>query len=180
MEKFSDFLASLSTFLLSRMISQAIYLFISFGLGYFLMGVTLAQLNPIISTLQNLSAAVFTLTGIWIAYSYPQAIAAYTSPKSIKIIPTDETKRIEGLVLIVIKSAFVISAVLVFNFFYLAISKLFFYKEYAYIFKFLGTSFICYLSLLQLNSIFVLIITNIEFVNELHRKKDEKNADDDL
>ncbi|HTF96688.1 MAG TPA: hypothetical protein VL995_11190 [Cellvibrio sp.] len=180
MEKLKNFISLLFKFILSRITSHTIYSIIAVGLGYFLVEATLSQLSPVIGTLQNLAAAVFTLTGIWIAYSYPQAIAAYTSPKSVKIIPSDETARIEGLVLIVIKSAFVISALLIFNLLYLLISKTHFYQAYRNDFKIVGVSFLCYLSIIQLKAIFVLIITNIEFVNELHKKKDEKIADEDL
>lgn len=180
MEKLKNFFSLLITFILSRLISHTFYSIVAVGLGYFLVDATLPQLAPVIGTLQNLSAAVFTLTGIWIAYSYPQAIAAYTSPRNIKIMPSDETTRIEGLVLIVVKSAFVISALLIFNLIYLLISKVQFYQIYRGEFKLLGVSFLCYLSILQLKAIFVLIVTNIEFVNELHKKKDEKVADEDL
>ncbi|WP_396586377.1 hypothetical protein [Bermanella sp. R86510] len=132
------------------------------------------------STLQNLSAAVFTLAGIWIAYSYPQAISAYTSPNSVKVIPTDETKRIENLVLIVLTSAFVISSLLIFNFLYLLFSKTVFYVSHREVFKVIGITSICYLSFLQLKAIATVMVTNIAFVNELHGKRTEKIANDDL
>lgn len=176
-----EFALLMLVFFRSRVTSHSIYIFIGLFFGWFLSGsVTLMDLRPIMSTLQNLSAAVFTLAGIWIAYSYPQAISAYTSPNSVKVIPTDETKRIENLVLIVLTSAFVISSLLIFNFLYLVFSKTAFYSIYREIFKITGVASICYVSFLQLKAIFTVMVTNIAFVNELHGKRTEKIANDDL
>lgn len=180
-KKFFELMASVFEFLKSRVVVHAIYVFIAFLIGWFLSDtIKMADLNPVISTLQNLSAAVFTLAGIWIAYSYPQAISAYTSPGTVKVIPTDETKRIENLVLIVLTSAFVISSLLVFNFIYLLVSKTGFYAIYSIYFKTAGVASVCYLSFLQLKAILVVMFTNISFVNELHGKRTEKIANDDL
>lgn len=178
---FYQFILSIFDFLRSRIVSHSIYIVVGIIAGWFLSkSVVLNDLKPIISTLQNLSAAVFTLAGIWIAYSYPQAISAYTSPNSVKVIPTDETKRIENLVLIVLTSAFVISSLLVFNFLYLIFSKTIFYSNYRDLFKVSGIASISYLSFLQLKAIFTVMITNIAFVNELHGKRAERLANDDL
>jgi hypothetical protein len=168
-------------FIKSRIVPHSFYIFVSLALGFFLVdNVLLGDLKPIMGTLQNIAAAVFTLAGIWIAYSYPQAIAAYTSPSSVKIIPTGETKRIENLVLIVLTSAFVISSLLLINMFYLLVYKVISDLDSLYIFKALGISSIFYLVFLQLKSIFIIMITNVSFVNELHAKKTEKVANDDL
>lgn len=168
-------------FLKSRIILHSFYIITSLALGYYLVDhVSLTDLKPIIGTLQNIAAAVFTLAGIWIAYSYPEAIAAYTSPSSVKFIPTEQTKRIENLVLIVLTSAFVISSLLLFNLLHLLLYKSFSDSNVLYISKVLGISSIFYLSFLQLKAIFIVMITNVSFVNELHHKKTEKDANDDL
>ncbi len=181
MKFFSDLFSSMIEFLRSRILSHSSYVIVCLLIGkFFSKGVSIGDLEPIISTLQNLSAAVFTLAGIWIAYSYPQAISAYTSPKSVKLIPTDETKRIEKLVLIVLTSAFVISSLLLFNFSYLLISETNFYSDWRECFKLLGVALLSYLCFLQLLAVFTVMVTNIEFVNELHGKRTEKRANDDL
>jgi hypothetical protein len=168
-------------FIKSRFIPHSVYILVSLALGFFLVDkVLLGDLKPIMGTLQNIAAAVFTLAGIWIAYSYPQAIAAYTSPSSVKIIPTDETKRIENLVLIVLTSAFVISSLLLINMFYLLVYKIISDLDSLHTLKALGISSIFYLVFLQLKAIFIIMITNVSFVNELHAKKTEKVANDDL
>ncbi|MFQ6371231.1 hypothetical protein [Shewanella sp. YIC-542] len=168
-------------FLKSRLLPHSLYIVISLVIGYCLVGhISLVDLRPIMSTLQNIAAAVFTLAGIWIAYSYPQAISAYTSPSTVSVIPTDETKRIENLVLIVLTSAFVISSLLFFNVFYLLVYKSDLIANYRHLLKIVGISSVFYLAFLQLKAIFIVMVTNISFVNELHAKKTEKDANDDL
>ncbi|WP_060587082.1 hypothetical protein [Aeromonas schubertii] len=180
-KNFKEVLIAFFIFIKSRIVLHSFYIIASLALGYHLVdNVSLADLKPIMGTLQNIAAAVFTLAGIWIAYSYPQAIAAYTSPSSVKVIPTDETKRIENLVLIVLTSAFVISSLLLINMLYLLVYKTISDLNSLHILKMLGVSSVFYLSFLQLKAIFIVMITNILFVNELHHKKTEKDANDDL
>jgi len=179
--KLSKFVMLMFDFLKSRAISHSCYIILGLIVGWLISdNITLVDLDPIMTTLKNLSAAVFTLAGIWIAYSYPQAISAYTSPSSVKLIPTDETKRIENLVLIVLTSAFVISSLLVFNFLYLLFSETLLYKTYRGSFKLVGVASISYIAFLQLKAVFTVMVTNIAFVNELHGKRTEKIANDDL
>lgn len=175
------FLRTLGEFLKSRAIPHSFYLGCSFLVSYYIYGsISLIEIRVVTGTLQNISAAVFTLSGIWIAYSYPQAIAAYTSPSNVKVLPNDEAKRIESLVLIILTSAFVISSILLFNLSYFIFSKLNIYYDNRFYFKLAGASFVVYLSLLQLKAIFVVMMTNVSFVNELHHKKTERSADRDL
>ncbi|WP_298448840.1 hypothetical protein [uncultured Marinobacter sp.] len=179
--KLSEFVILIFDFLKSRVASHSCYMIFGIFVGWLISdGITLIDLEPIMATLKNLSAAVFTLAGIWIAYSYPQAISAYTSPSSVKLMPTDETKRIESLVLIVLTSAFVISSLLVFNFVYLIFFKTLLYANHREAFKILGVASISYMAFLQLKAVFTVMVTNIAFVNELHGKRTERIANDDL
>lgn len=155
MKKVHYFVANFSEFIKSRALSHTFYLALSLFLGYFSSGhLAIEEVRFITGGLQNISAAVFTLSGIWIAYSYPQAIAAYTSPDSVQIIPGDDARRIEGLVLIILSSAFVISSILIFDWAYLVVSGLEVYSEIREGLKVIGVSFIMYLSLVQLKAIF--------------------------
>ena len=136
-------LSLIFSFLRSRFFSHSLYVVFALFLGFSLFDhVGLNSLSPVLSKLQNLSAAVFTLSGIWVAYSYPQAISAYTSPDTVKVIPTDETKRIENLVLIIITSAYVISSLLIFDFMYLLLRDSEVYKEFRMHFKLIGLSYV--------------------------------------
>lgn len=168
-------------FIKSRVATHILYIGVAMLIGFGLVdSILLNDLKPIMGTLQNASAALFTLAGIWIAYSYPRAISAYTSPNTVNVIPSDETKRIENLVLIVLTSAFVLSSLLIINILYLLIYKTVKNIEVLHFLKIFGISSIFYLIFLQLKAIFIVMITNISFVNELHHKKTENDANQDL
>jgi hypothetical protein len=143
--------------------------------------VNMIELKSVIGTLQNIAAAVFTLAGIWIAYSYPQAIAAYTNPDKVSIIKgTEETQRIEKLVLIILTSAFVIISILFYHLSSILLKNAPLIMENKNIFKYLSVMLLIYLSINQTKAILTVMISNIEFVNELYKKKTEKEADEDL
>lgn len=168
-------------FLKSRLLLHVVYLLVSFSLSFLIINkIALSEISPIVSILQNISAAVFTLAGIWVAYSYPQAIAAYTSPNQIKIVPTSETKRIEDLVMIILTSATVLCILLFHNLAYILTVKTIHNVDVRFYLKSAGISSIFYASLLQLKAIFTVMITNVFFVNELHHKKTELEANKDL
>lgn len=178
---FYEFLTAFLLFARSRVISHSAYIGISILIGYYLVEIiSLSDLKPIIGTLQNIAAAVFALAGIWIAYSYPQAIAAYTSPTTVTVIPNNETKRIENLVLIVLTSAFVISSLLIANMLYLLLYKSINNTLIIHKLNIIAIASVFYLSFLQIKAVFIVMITNISFVNELHSKKTENEANNDL
>ncbi|MGL5073679.1 MAG: hypothetical protein ACRC61_20760 [Aeromonas salmonicida] len=174
-------LLAVLAFLKSRVLFHVGYLFVSFSLAFLIVNkVAISEISPIVSTLQNISAAVFTLAGIWVAYSYPQAIAAYTSPSHVKIIPTSETKRIEDLVIIILTSAAVLCILLFHNLAYILVVKTIHNADVRFYLKSAGISSVFYASILQLKAIFTVMITNVFFVNELHHKKTELEANKDL
>ena len=143
--------------------------------------VTLADLKNLTSTLQNISAAVFTLAGIWIAYSYPEAIARFTNPDKFSLIKgTEQTKRIRSLVLTIFSSALGLVGIILFN---LATPYLQYilkdYDSYIYV-KISGISFINYLVCIQLHAIIRIMNNNLEFIYSLMKVKAENEANDDL
>lgn len=168
-------------FIKSRFALHSIYIAFSFVVGTISVdSIGFNTLSPVINTLQNMSAAVFTLAGIWIAYSYPEAISAYTSPDTVTLIPTDKTRRIENLVLIVLTSAFVIISLLVFNLLSVFLSSAITNPDLRIYLKSSGLSFVVYMSLIQAKAVIVIMTTNIAFINELHGKKVELEANNDL
>ncbi|HCD6657929.1 TPA: hypothetical protein NDU44_004980, partial [Enterobacter hormaechei] len=91
-------------------------------------------------TLQNISAMIFTIAGIWLAYIYPKAISAIVKPSTLnreklgdtsssnEVVITEKTltseekksidkdiKRITMIVETIIVSAFVIFAIVLIN-----------------------------------------------------------------
>ena len=165
----------------SKFLPHSICLAISLIAGYVFSDViSITALNPTVGLLQNISLAMFTVAGIWIAYSYPQAIAAYTDPNKVTVIQSDETGRIESLVLIILTSAFVMAAILVHEIAYVISNAYVTGVDHRKLLKLVGISTVFYLSLIQIRAIWVIIFTNISFVNELYKKKIESNTFRDL
>jgi hypothetical protein len=139
------------------------------------------KLSLLIESLQYTSAAVFTLAGLWIAYSYPQAIAAYTKQNKVSLlVGIKETDRIESLVLVILSSAFVLISIIFYN----LIATLYIgtrvISNNIETFQLLSISFIMYLLLIQVRAVLFVMHSNMEFVNDLHSKKTELEADNDL
>ena len=162
---------------------NTIFLALSILLGVFASEhIKVSSLSSILLTLQNISAAVFTLAGIWIAYIYPEAISEFTDSSSkISLIKgTEHTQRIENLVLVIFASATVLLGILFYNF---AIS-IFINNPYviahSLLFKSLAMGFVTYLSLIQTNTLLSVMWSNIAFVNRLHSFRIDKKLDDDL
>ena len=161
---------------------QIICIFISILIAY--LGrefITLTDLKNLTSTLQNVSAAVFTLAGIWVAYSYPEAIARFTNPDKFSLIKgTEQTKRIRSLVLTIFSSALVLVGIVLFNLSAPYIQHLFKnYDSYLYI-RIIGISAINYLALIQLQAIMKIMNNNLEFIYSLMKVKAENEVYDDL
>lgn len=157
-------------------------LLISIGLAFLTYDiVNIKDIAPIISTLQNISAAVFTLAGIWIAYMYPEAISVLTNSDNVSLLKSgDHTKRIKSLVLVIFSSAFVLICTLIFN-----LSAFLFIKHSAVInnkdlFKILSITYVCFISLVQIKAISTIMINNIKFVDRLYRLETEKSVNEDL
>lgn len=135
-----------------------------------------SNIISILSNLQNLSAALFTMASIWVAYSYPQAIAVYTKPTDLAVVNKVDSERIKVLVKVIITSACVLIGILLFNWAKAIFTGMEIYDEYHVQMKILGISFLLYLSLLQIASVFSIIGASIEFVNDLVYKEAEAEA----
>ena len=85
----------------------------------FRLNVEFKDVESLISTLQNTSAMIFTIMGIWIAYVYPNAVLRIIQPSKVAVVFSDEDlERVRLLVGVVILSAFIL-ALLVFGIWYL-------------------------------------------------------------
>ncbi|WP_421419936.1 hypothetical protein ACN9JF_18385 (plasmid) [Pseudoalteromonas lipolytica] len=158
-----------------------IYTLVSMIAGYYSMDIlTYKDFNPAISVLQNISAAVFTLSGIWIAYLYPQAISSITSSSKVDLLKgSDDAKRVENLVYVVSTSALVLFFILL-----ISIFEPIFYKVIPFNYKgtinFLIMSCLFYLTIIQSVSILKIIASNLDFIYRLSYKVTEKKVDDEL
>lgn len=161
---------------------QACLLTISISMSWLSSGkVNQSDMQSILSTLQNISAAVFTIAGIWIAYIYPEAISSFTNPDKIALLKgTESTEQVKSLVFTVITSASVLTCTLLFS----LVS--FLYKNSNIVmankgfFVFISTTFVVYLSLNQTKAILNVILNTLRFVSKLFYLKTEKEVNDDL
>lgn len=167
---------------LKDIILQAVFILVSLTVAYLGRGfITLADLNNLIGTLQNVSAAVFTLAGIWVAYSYPEAISRFTNPEKFSLIKgIEQTNRIRSLVLTIFTSAFVLVGIILFNLTSPYIQHISKDLDFYLIIKGGGVSIINYLALIQLQAIIRIMSNNMEFIYSLMKVKAENEAHDDL
>jgi hypothetical protein len=143
--------------------------------------VTYSQINGLLDSLQELSAAVFALAGIWVAYIYPEAIAAFTNPKDISLLQgTEKTKRVEELVLIILNSAFVLLVTMFIFLFETLFKNLPIIQLNKEFIRFILVSLSIFLTVVQSRSMLYVMKNNINFVNELYDYKRKTKADNDL
>ncbi|MDU4002704.1 hypothetical protein [Pluralibacter gergoviae] len=157
-----------------------------------------ADIKDVLSTLQNISAMIFTIAGIWLAYIYPKAISAMVKPSNTisevlsndadkaesisvenKIRPVDKDSinkditRITIIVETIIISALVILAIVFINIFKPIIVNFSFFQENILALHVLG----CFTSLalvyFQLISLFTIILSNVIFLNDMHNEKNK-------
>lgn len=157
-----------------------------------------SDIKDVLSTLQNISAMIFTIAGIWLAYIYPKAISAIVKPSTLNreklgsTAPNNETitpektltveelnsinkdiNRITMIVETIIVSAFVIFAIILINAFKPIFSNFDLIKNNLETFNKMG----CFTSLtlvyLQLVSLFTIISSNVVFLNDIHNEKND-------
>jgi len=166
----------------SKILRQLSFLTLGSLAGY-LLGekISFAEIKDVLGSLQNMSAAVFALAGLWIAYIYPKAIISYTSPEDNEwSYGEDSTKRIEKLILTIFTSAFILVAILLFNYLHAIFNNLDLVKNNMENYNRLLLGLVTYISLLQIYSISSIMLANIEFVNRLYKLKTIKEGKDDL
>lgn len=141
-------------------------------------------LKDYVDTLLNVSGMVFTIMGIWIAFLYPNALMKLVSPNQISNVDFTETlkdtRRLEAIVSSVLKSALVVTIIMLLNLSKLAISESAFYQSNMATIKIVAFSCVCTLTLLQIEAIANVIYSNIAFINELHSRRQDREADRDV
>lgn len=140
-----------------------------------------SDIKDIISTLQNISAMIFTISGIWLAYIYPDAIKSLMKPSETvtNINQSEKTdKDIERITLIVktiVLSALVMFFIILINLTKPIISNLDFVLENKYFFgkfSFFITALLVYLQIIALLNV---VGINVVFLNDVHNEKNKKD-----
>lgn len=137
-----------------------------------------------LSILLTVSSMVFTLMGIWIAFLYPNALKRIVDPDTVETADfssaLSETKRLEGLVLSVLKSGMVVAFVML-----VYLARMIFvgsdiYIKYAVQIQAFGVSLAIVLTFVQLESVIHVVYSNVMFLNDLHSKREDREADYDI
>lgn len=138
------------------------------------------DISPIVSVLQNGSAMIFTIMGIWIAYIYPQAMRKVIQPSSSAIFPDEDKKRVQLLVGVIIISAVILAILLIGISMkpFLVNSSL--YLKAPELFSFVGLSMLLFLVYAQLFCIYSVIAANINFITDLANKENDRKLNKKL
>ena len=128
------------------------------------------DIKDILGVLQNISAAIFTIVGLWIGFLYPNAIASIVNDDIDYIKNTKDAPRIEKLIYVVITSAIVMLSILFVYLFKSITSGLSGIASYFDIIKMAGITFVYFMCWLQVKCVFSVILSNISFANNLHSR----------
>ncbi|MGC0860952.1 hypothetical protein WKG86_18360 [Pantoea agglomerans] len=162
---------------------------------------TYSDIKDILSTLQNISAMIFTIAGIWLAYIYPKAISVMVKPSILtsedkpnsdgeivrpELKLTAEQK--EGLLkdvdrITLIVEAIVVSALVILTILMVNVSKPFFSHSETVInhieaYSKIGFFITLTLVYFQIVSLISIIISNVIFINDVHNEKNKKELDE--
>ncbi|WP_321808566.1 hypothetical protein [Burkholderia sp. BCC1993] len=144
----------------------------------------LSDLKNYTDTLLAASGMVFTIMGIWIAFLYPNALNRIVHQGKLEVADfsetLSETKRLENIVASVLKSAIAIVFVLALYLFKVIISKTTIYSTHAALFKASALAGITMMSIIQIEAILSVVFANIMFINDLHRKRENREMDSEL
>jgi hypothetical protein len=146
--------------------------------------VNISYLKDYLDTLLNVSGMVFTIMGIWIAFLYPNALMKLVNPTKVGNADFSDTlkdtRRLEAIVASVLKSALVVSVIMLLNLCKLMLSESEFYHSNSTIINIGVFTCVVTLTLLQIEAIANVIYSNIAFINELHSRRQDREADRDL
>lgn len=154
-----------------------------------------SDIKPIMSILQNGSAMVFTIMGIWVAYVYPVALLQITQPSTVSVkeaskparfsrfndpansdndLPIEDFERIQLMIRVIIQSAIIFSALILVFVAKAIIVSTGLTVDYLLSIKRIGVFVIYVLTFFQLESIYIVIASNVNFIIDLKNKMNAK------
>lgn len=165
----------------------AVYPVLVFVIGFLLSNLSFdysfSDFKDYSTLLFGISSMVFTIMGIWIAFMYPNAMAKIVDSIDIKTEKDQilkDTQRVESLILAIVKSALVVTALMILFLANLVFSKTNFFFFYCSEIKLLYLTIIVFLTYIQLESIFYVVKSNIVFIINLHDEKEKKEHKADI
>jgi hypothetical protein len=130
------------------------------------------ELSPFLSILQNTSAMVFTIMGIWIAYLYPNAIMKITQPSRVEVVFSDEDEaRISLIVGVVALSALVMCSLIIGAIAVPILKSSYLYEVYPSIIRGIGLFLILVIGYVQLFAVYIVFASNLDFIVKLRNLK---------
>lgn len=161
--------------------NSLVLLIITFLSYSFRLDIGFKDVEPILSILQNTSAMIFTIMGIWIAYVYPNAVLKIIQPSSVAAIFSDEDlKRVRLLVGVVVFSALILVLLL------LGVSvKTFLIKTSLFTLNktfFVGIGLWCMLLIIyaQLLCVYIVVASSVNFIIDLKNLNVRKRLSEKL
>lgn len=147
----------------------------------FRLDVTFKDVEPLISILQNTSAMIFTIMGIWIAYVYPNAVLRIVQPSKVTtIFSSEDLERIRLLVGVVILSACILAILLVGIAARAFVVKTSLFLSNQALFAGLGLWCILALTYAQLFCIYAVIASSVNFIIDLKNLKTKQRLSEKL
>ena len=141
----------------------------------------IAKTSNILSSLQNIMSAIFALTGIWLAISYPEAINSYINPKKVSLLKGSErTKRIEKITLTIFGTAYALVFSLLIQWANVIFEELLTKNVFENVYTIVCSSLLAYISIIVIRGLLAILFINFQIANDLHDKKDEAEAIKDL
>jgi hypothetical protein len=137
------------------------------------------DVKDVVGTLQNISASIFTIVGLWVGFLYPNAIQSIVSDNVDYIKNSKDVPRIEKLIYVIVISALVMLGTLIFYIAKSILGNTLLYAEYKDIFKVIAFTFAYFLCWLQGRCIMSVIISNLRFANNLHSKINSSRIEHD-
>lgn len=146
------------------------------------------DIEPLISILQNTSAMIFTIMGIWIAYVYPNAVLSIVQPSKVAAVFSEEDlERVKLLVGVVILSAFILALLIIGVSARMLIAKTDMFLRNRELFSGIGIFFVLIITYAQLFCMYAVIASSVNFIIDLKnlrtrqrlaKKLDGKNKTD--
>ena len=147
----------------------------------FRMDLSFFDVEPLISILQNVSAMIFTIMGIWIAYIYPNAVLRVVQPSGVSpFLDKENLKRVRLLVGVVIITAFILCGLVIGLAVKTFIVKTVGYASHKGFFQAVGLWGLLILVYAQLYCIWIVIASNINFVIDLKNLYSSREGDEKL
>ncbi|MFQ2226464.1 hypothetical protein ACK32Z_06085 [Aeromonas hydrophila] len=143
---------------------------------HFMSDITFKDVEALIAILQNTSAMIFTIMGIWIAYIYPNAVLRIVQPSKVTALYSEaDIERVKLLVGVVILSATILSFLVIGVAAKPFIIKTAVFTSNQEAFTGVGIWSLLALTYAQLFCIYIVIASSVNFILDLRNLKAKKN-----